>query len=99
MQEGKKEILVSTSRSDSLFFSGSAYGKDIDWLVDTGCSVTLILTGVYYDFPKQQRPKLSNYDRVLTQASGTLMQVLGKVSMTVKVGKQRLKHTVVIAVV
>ena len=44
---------------------------------------------MYYDIPK--------HDRVLTQASGTPMPVLGKASMMVKVGKQRLKHTVVIA--
>ena len=91
------EILVRSSGSDSLFVSGSAFGRNMDWLIDTGCSVTLLSTKVYYDIPAHERPKLSPYDRLLTQASGAPLQVLGTAPMTVKIGKQKLKHSIVVA--
>ena len=89
--------MVRNSGSDSLFVNGSAFGRDLDWLIDTGCSVTLMSTKVYYDIPASMRPKLSPYDRLLTQASGTPLQVLGTAPMTIKIGKQKLKHAIVIA--
>ena len=88
---------MRSSGSDSLFVPGSAYGQGLDWLIDTGCSVTLISTGVYYDIPDHERPKLSPYEIELTQAGGTPLQVSGMAQMTVKVGKQRLKHPVIVA--
>ena len=89
--------MVRSSGNDSLFLPGSAFGRDIDWLVDTGCSVTLIASSVYNSIPYHERPKLDTYTRVLTQAGGTPLRVLGKADMTLKIGKQKVKHTVIIA--
>ena len=76
---------------------GSAHGRDIDWLIDTGCSVTLMATRVYERIPDHEKPRLSPYTKVLTQAGGTPLEVLGMADMAVKVGQQRLRHTVIIA--
>ena len=91
------EILVRSSNSDSLFLPGAVFGQKLDWLVDTGCNVTLLSTGAYYRIPEHQRPRLTPYSRVLTQAGGTPLYALGTVEMTVVVGKQRLKQAVVVA--
>ena len=88
---------MRSSGSDSLFVTGSAFGRDLDWLIDTGCSVTLLSTRVYYDIPASKRPKLSPYNSLLTQAGGTPLSVLGTAPMTVKVGKQKLKHAIIVA--
>ena len=89
--------MVRNSGNDSLFLPGSALGRDIDWLVDTGCSVTVISTRVFKEIPSHQRPKLRPYTRTLNQAGGDPLQVLGMADMTIKIGKQKLKHTIVIA--
>ena len=88
---------MRSSGSDSLFVTGSAFGRDLDWLIDTGCSVTLLSTEVYYSIPASKRPKLSPYNRLLTQAGGTPLDVLGAAQMTVKIGNQKLKHAIIIA--
>ena len=85
------------SGNDSLFVPGSACGKDLEWLIDTGCSVTLMSTKVYQGISANQRPKLRSYTGLLSQASGTPMKVLGTAQMTIRVGKQRLRHSIIVA--
>ena len=89
--------MVRNSGTESLFLPGSVYGVDLDWLVDTGCSVTLLSMRSYKNIPGHQRPKLNPFNSKLTQAGGTPLQVLGTADMSIKVGRQKIKHSVVVA--
>ena len=53
------ELLV---REDALYVTGEVKGIEIEWLLDTGCSLSLISVEVYNSIPEEVRPKLIEND-------------------------------------
>ena len=88
------ELLV---REDALFVTGEVRGIGIEWLLDTGCSLSLISAEVYDSIPEEIRPELEENDVVMKTADGSLLPDLGKIHLCVKVDRREFVHQFVVA--
>ena len=77
--------------------SGSLLGEKIEWLIDTGCSVTILSADVFFRIPIEKRPKLMRSEQLLSQADGTPLEVVGEVELTFQIGPQKYRTNVVVA--
>ena len=55
---------------DALYVIGEI-GNEVEWLLDTGCSLSLILVDLYFTISEAVRPKLQMNDTEITTADGT----------------------------
>ena len=69
----------------------------MDWLIDTGCSVTILSADTYYRIPVHKRPKLYKSVQRLGQADGTPLEVIGEIDVAFNIGPQRHRSRVVVA--
>ena len=92
-----KQGLVATNGEEGIYISGSLLGEDVEWLIDTGCNVTILSAEVFYRIPVHKRPKLYKSTQKLGQADGTPLDVVGEVEITFKLGPQRYRNRVVVA--
>ena len=58
---------------------------ELEWLLDTGCTLSLISTAVYKRIPEAVRPKLEVNNVDMATADGSHLSDLGKVHLRVKV--------------
>ena len=79
-----------------MYVSGSLYGQEMDWLVDTGCDVTLLPSKIYFGILPHRRPELLPCDQDLAQADGTPLVLAGMARMTFYLCGQKFNHTVIV---
>ena len=98
------EEVLETPQHDIRTFSGSGFyvsgqmeTQNVDWLVDTGCSITIISSRVFFMVPEDDRPELEVSRNVLTSADGTKLKTLGETVVNITVGKKTFPHLSVIA--
>ena len=73
------------------------YGEPVSWLVDTGCTVTLLSSSIYDRIPRGERPELEEYYGDLITGNGTAMDVEGQARMRLCMDGLELEHMVVVA--
>ena len=72
---------------------------DLDWLVDTGCSITILSDKVYSQIPVEDRPELSPHAKELVSADGTPLNILGEGLFNITVGQRTVPHLTVVAAI
>ena len=69
----------------------------VHWLIDTGCTTTILNVKKYLEIPKDRRPELYEVDTVLVTADDTPLNIYGRTTFNVKFGKEWVRHSVIVA--
>ena len=77
--------------------SGEVRDVGLEWLLDTGCGLSLISEDVYRKIPEHKRPELEENDVPMKTADGSRLLDLGKADLKVKVDEREYTHPFVIA--
>ena len=77
--------------------SGRAETVPVEWLVDTGCTTTVLAERVFNQIPEDERPDLMEYPRVLLSADDTPIKVIGQADLNIKLGTKLVQHRVIVA--
>ena len=89
-----RELLV---KEDALYITGKVQGIEVEWLLDTGCSLSIISAEVYQRIPEECRPKLEKNPVPMRTADGSTLADLGVVQMKVWIDQQEIEHEFVVA--
>ena len=82
---------------EGLFVQGHAAEEPVLWLVDTGCTVTMLSLEVYNQIPRKDRPALSPFYGNLITGNGSVMEVAGQTRMRIAVDGLELEHDIIVA--
>ena len=85
------------TKDSGMFVRGTIEGQPLEWLVDTGCTCTIVAGGVFSNIPETERPKLEPYGGQLVSADGSSLHVLGVARVNVQFGEQQMRHDVLVA--
>ena len=88
------ELLV---REDALYVLGKVKDVELEWLLDTGCTLSLISIDVWRRISPEKRPALQRNPVSMTTADGSSLPDIGKVYLTVKVGPTEFEHPFIVA--
>ena len=69
------------------FTDGYLEEVPVHWLIDTGCSVTILSIKKYLEIPEDKRPELYEYDGVLVSADDSPLNVYGQTTCNIKFGE------------
>ena len=58
----------------------------MEWLVDTGCNLTLLSESAYHEIPIAKRPILEPYLYPISLANGAPLRVIGRAYFELEVG-------------
>ena len=83
--------------STGIYLPVEVCGINTEWLLDTGCNVTLLSEETYYCIPKADRPQLRPHNSTLRVADGSPLTVLGDATFPLTVGGLTRMHTVIVA--
>ena len=83
--------------STGIYLPVEMCGVHAEWLLDTGCNVTLLPEEMYHQIPKLNRPQLRPHSSTLRVADGSPLTVLGEATFPLAVGGMRYEHTVIVA--
>ena len=70
---------------------------EVEWLIDTGCGLSLISEEVYKRIPEGNRPVLEENEIPMKTADGSWLPDLGKTHISVRVDKREYTHPFVVA--
>ena len=79
------------------FTDGYAEDIPVHWLIDTGCTITILSLKKYLEIPEDKRPELYKHERVLVTADDKPLNVYGQTTFNVKFGSQWVRHTALVA--
>ena len=79
-------------REDALYESGRVEGTGLEWLIDTGCSVSLISKDVFEKALEERRPELMEIKVRITTADGSLLPDFAKIHFLVQVDMKMYEH-------
>ena len=82
---------------DSLYIASSVYDLNVDFLIDTGSTLTVLRSDMFLRIPLCSRPSLSPKEGQIKLANGEFLEPLGEVSLPIRFGEQVISHSVVVA--
>ena len=88
---------VSGLRSDGLFVDMSVLGVDLNAIVDTGSTVSVLHPDKYDLIPAVHRPQMDPMGGELVMGDGGIVVPQGTVDLEVCMGSSRFVHTFVVA--
>ena len=77
---------METIDGGGLYVSGNIHGAEVEWLIDTGCNLTLLSETAYHRIPVARRPILKPYYYSLSAANGDPLKALGKANFQMEIG-------------
>ena len=69
----------------------------MDWLVDTGCTVTLVSSQVFNQLPVEDRPDLAPSSNELVSADGSSINSYGDALFNITIGHKTICHRAIVA--
>lgn len=88
---------VRVTRESGFFTDGRIENTHIEWLIDTGCTPTIIASRVYNRLSADNRPELKEYRGILLSADDSTIKVLGRAEMNVQIGRKVMRHPILVA--
>ena len=85
------------TKDSGIFIQGTAETLPIEWLVDTGCTTTIVSSCVFDALHPDERPRILNYNGELTSVDGSPVKVRGQALMNVQIGSKLFQHSVLVA--
>ncbi len=87
----------SNTRHDGLFVLMQIGGNDVNCLVDTGSTLSVLHPSRYEAIPEEIRPNLEYMNNYLRMADGGLVTLLGKATFTILVDGRSFEQEMMIA--
>ena len=88
------ELLV---QEDALYVSGRVEENELELLIDTGCSLSLISKDIFEKIPEERRLELVENEVRMTTAGGSLLLDYGKIHFLVQVWVKVFEHPFIVA--
>ena len=80
-----------------MYVTGKVKNVEIEWLIDTGCSLSLISTEVYERMSIENRPALERNEVSMKTADGSSLQDEGRINLRVRIDEEEYTHTFIVA--
>ena len=80
-----------------MYVPGKVFDVELDWLVDTGCSTSLLSVGFFKKLTKKWPIQLQDDGEELRSADGGSLTVWGRTDVTLSVGGEEYCHSVIVA--
>ena len=98
IEEDEKDTqLLRVTRESGIYTPGKVETLPVDWLVDTGCTTTIVSARVFNALHPEDRPNLQTFDGKLTSVDGSDVKVLGRAVVNIKIGPKSIRHRVIVA--
>ena len=88
---------VQEAEKNGFYSKGNVENETIQWLIDTGCTATIISKTKFEEIPKEDRPELEKYQRVLVAANDAPLKVHGQATFNIKFGTKWVRHKTLVA--
>ena len=85
------------SKEDAFYAPGQVEQIQVEWLIDTGCTITIVSSRSYHLMQADERPQLKACTKQLLSADDSPITILGQAMMNIIVGKKLVQHTVIVA--
>ena len=72
--------------------TGSVFGVEVTFLVDTGANVTILKPSVVNKIPVLERPSLERVDTTILLANGSSLPFQGRGHFSIRIGDQQVEH-------
>ena len=79
-----------------MFLIGFAENTPCEWLIDTGCTTTLLSTRIFEKMTPDERPELQEYTGTLLSADGSTIKTLGLIELNIKLGLQDFRQRCIV---
>jgi len=86
-----------TNMADGPLVTGSVFGVEVTFLVDTGANVTILKPSVVNKIPVLERPSLKGVDTSMLLADGSSLSFQGRGCFSIQIGDQQVEHDVWVA--
>ena len=86
-----------TDTADGPLVTGSVFGVEVTFLVDTGANVTILKPSVVNKIPVLERPSLKHVDTSMLLANGSSLPFQGRGRFSIRIGDQQVEHDVWVA--
>ena len=88
---------VQKVKGDGFYVPGKAENLSVDWLIDTGCTITILSLRRFMALSSDEKPTLEHYDKELKSVDEQTINVIGKATVNIEIGEHWFKHDCVIA--
>lgn len=88
---------VVSRKSDALFVKATVFGIDVECLVDTGSTATILHADKYLEIPESVRPELHPPSSTLRMADGNLVTPLGTANFPLVIDNKEYEQPVIVA--
>ena len=95
--EGDQNHHLRAGQESGIFIKGKVETMPIEWLVDTGCTITIVNTRLFDAIHPDEQPRLIPYHGKLTSVDGSSVKVKGQALMNIQIGTKLLQHTALVA--
>ena len=92
-----KEQCLKISRENAFYAPGKAEQITVEWLIDTGCTITIVSSRTFHHMKPDERPQLEPCPKRLLSADDSPIPVLGMATMNITVGTKLVQHQVIVA--
>lgn len=77
LESPKSMFEIKHANDDGLFLEAALYGKQVDILLDTGATISVLSSRVYLELPERKRPDLGRDCGQLRLADGKIIMPMG----------------------
>ena len=84
-------------KGDGFYIHGQVENINVDWLVDTGCTITILSKERFLALKEEDRPTLVPYSRELRSVDDSAIEVLGATIFNVGIGNKWFQHSCIVA--
>ena len=88
--------MVRLTYDGGMFLIGKAENTHCEWLMDTGCTTTLLSTRLYQKMAEDEKPDLQTYSGKLLSADGSEIKSVGVTQMNIRLGKQQFRQRTIV---
>ena len=88
---------MSKTKPDGLYVTASLFNFDVNCLIDTGASLSVMHPEKYYKIPEAERPCLEKDSSRLSMANGDTLQSLGNTIINLKFQHETVTQRVIVA--
>ena len=88
---------MRVGKDSGIFVTGKAETLPIEWLVDTGCTTTVLNVRTFQALHPDEQPQLSCFPGELISVDGSPIDVQGSAMMNIQIGSKFFQHRVMVA--
>ena len=84
-------------KGEGFYLQGHVENINVDWLIDTGCTITILSKRRFAALKEDEKPSLLPYNRDLKSVDDQKIEVLGQTICNIEVGNKWFQHPCIIA--